>query len=919
MSDSDNTKELDNYGVWVKKEPQTVDSSNQDATFDIEADLPNFDSLESNENMTFDSDDTALSVDELSAITAQNEVVDEGAAASDSADAFAASDAADSGSESMEDISLDEFIEGGVFEDDNVEGNKGMEVSEEAAPSDSSETESVDLSEFGMDDSESQEESPAEETASLASDDSDTLDIDLSFDDDSSAEPAAESLSFDDVAAATDSAPAADDGSESVDLSEFGVDFSEGSSESAAEEPAAEAVQEESAASDSSSDDFDAMFNSLEDGGEGISADAFLSDEDTTAESSSEEAPAETQESSQTEVSADEAESVSLDDFGMEESTEESAPSLAEESSESSESEDISLADFGMDEGTEDAETSVSESEVSESLAASDDIEMTVMTDETESFEQDTTGIADEITEPAFEEPSAEVTEGESIGDVDAFLASPVDSSEIADTIPDTFDEETASLINEGILDEKTEETESAASEPLAAAPAQESAPANEVSTAATQILSQLVGELSALKNEIAGLKSEFESMRHAPAASQDDAIIPADESDSGGFFGDGEEDETISLSTDELDNIMNTADFTESEESDAESAAESAFTEESSSESDDSFVQAFEESENTESTEEKTVIADESAEIADEDIAPTIDDNDEDAAFTPQEIEEEEVQPEEVLSEDSDLLSDIDNSVAVPDDDFTSENNLSMDFNDENLEEPSLDDIETSVVEDNEPSEELPEEITLPKVDDIIVESGSEDLMQEDSPVEADSFAEGETESLEAEEAVEEAESEPVNEESAESESAEEAEEEEDPSQTFDTGFGESVADEITEEGVSVAGEQYPWADENDFVTDAAATDEEEAPAAAETAAESLAEEAPVIEKSLAAPVAEESTPVVETSSAVNGDLKSEIKSVLSYMDQLLENLPEEKIAEFAQSEQYETYKKLFKELGLA
>jgi hypothetical protein len=55
------------------------------------------------------------------------------------------------------------------------------------------------------------------------------------------------------------------------------------------------------------------------------------------------------------------------------------------------------------------------------------------------------------------------------------------------------------------------------------------------------------------------------------------------------------------------------------------------------------------------------------------------------------------------------------------------------------------------------------------------------------------------------------------------------------------------------------------------------------------------------------------------EKSESIPGDLKTEIKSVLSYMDQLLENLPEEKIAEFAQSEQFETYKKLFKELGLA
>jgi len=34
--------------------------------------------------------------------------------------------------------------------------------------------------------------------------------------------------------------------------------------------------------------------------------------------------------------------------------------------------------------------------------------------------------------------------------------------------------------------------------------------------------------------------------------------------------------------------------------------------------------------------------------------------------------------------------------------------------------------------------------------------------------------------------------------------------------------------------------------------------------------------------------------------------------------MDKLLESLPEEKIEEFAKSEHFETYKKLFKDLGL-
>jgi hypothetical protein len=45
---------------------------------------------------------------------------------------------------------------------------------------------------------------------------------------------------------------------------------------------------------------------------------------------------------------------------------------------------------------------------------------------------------------------------------------------------------------------------------------------------------------------------------------------------------------------------------------------------------------------------------------------------------------------------------------------------------------------------------------------------------------------------------------------------------------------------------------------------------------------------------------------------------LRMELKDVLVYMDKLLESLPEEKINEFAQSEHYATYKKLFEELGI-
>ena len=49
------------------------------------------------------------------------------------------------------------------------------------------------------------------------------------------------------------------------------------------------------------------------------------------------------------------------------------------------------------------------------------------------------------------------------------------------------------------------------------------------------------------------------------------------------------------------------------------------------------------------------------------------------------------------------------------------------------------------------------------------------------------------------------------------------------------------------------------------------------------------------------------------------NPEVQKDIKSVLAYMDQLLESLPESKIEEFAKSEHFETYKKLFNELGIS
>jgi hypothetical protein len=74
-------------------------------------------------------------------------------------------------------------------------------------------------------------------------------------------------------------------------------------------------------------------------------------------------------------------------------------------------------------------------------------------------------------------------------------------------------------------------------------------------------------------------------------------------------------------------------------------------------------------------------------------------------------------------------------------------------------------------------------------------------------------------------------------------------------------------------------------------------------------------------VEESAAAESAEGTAAEADTAGEnldIPSGLKTELKTVLSYMDQLLESLPEEKIEEFAKSEYFDTYKKLFKELGL-
>ena len=485
-----------------------------------------------------------------------------------------------------------------------------------------------------------------------------------------------------------------------------------------------------------------------------------------------------------------------------------------------------------------------------------------------ESVQEEMTETEPAFEEPVFEEPAAgeesteeteiseaatgtevdsDVSETEADDDLDTHIQAqaeesfpalnfaPISISTEDKSIPDTFEEEAASLESQ---DKEAEEqmnevtapvndseekqaysvfikeefvTEDTANEVQMqnTAPVQqkEAAPAPQPSDSgfdAGSLLKDIAAQIASLKTEISSLKTEFEELKNnegaaktvSAAAENNDIDLPvpgSEKDDDSGFFSDNDEDDTIALSGEELDNILNTAELTPPEE-----------------------------------------------------------------AVAPSEAEEP----------------------------------LSMNFENEKLEEP--------VFEETEPEEEPQEEISVPKVDDIIVEPSASDLIEEKeesaAPDEEENFSDlitvdqpglGEIENTEEEE-------------------------EDDLSPSIESLskpielFKEEEEDEELEKGISEepVGQVFDqWNSKDDEPASDADSVDEDAEQAVET------EEAPV----------QQSEDNASSADSIPEGMKEEIKSVLSYMDQLLESLPEEKITEFAQSEQFETYKKLFKELGLA
>lgn len=477
------------------------------------------------------------------------------------------------------------------------------------------------------------------------------------------------------------------------------------------------------------------------------------------------------------------------------------------------------------------------------------------------------------------------------------------------------------------------------------------------------ELLERIISDLSGLKDEISNLKNDLAELREKSsiepalpscATQENEAEIetPATEEPSG-FFGNSDEDETIALSGDELSNIMNSADFTEevveNVSPDAETKEAAGFTEETfvndvepsaeeatfdmsqgneaSSPISDSFSDASESSLSANSESEPEVSAsddfvemsptedfgmqeevksepaepesfNENEDIQEEtaaasDIPDTIPDDiidepafDDSLYSAPAPMPEESgIIEEEVPSLEEPLVTET--FETEPSDAFASEeetaSGLSLGMEEAEPEEPNLE----IMTEDS-----LPEEIDIPKVDEILPEETSDnadDIMVDSNPSDF-----------------------------MESVKIDETEKVRDPFIDDIMEEPPTVEDAITDENV-----EYLAKDENAIVDADVSPIPAEEPSVAfeEPQIDTKQESFPTVEE-VSSPVESISEETAESNAedrTLPDDIKSDIKSVLLYMDQLLENLPEDKIMEFAKSEQFVTYKKLFSELGLS
>ena len=307
-------------------------------------------------------------------------------------------------------------------------------------------------------------------------------------------------------------------------------------------------------------------------------------------------------ESSDDDFSFGEDEEISLDDFMDEGFSDESVaagnngyePGKEPTAQKSNESEEVSLDDFMdfMEETPKEQTEDIVDEKPLEMDIAFDESAETVMTEDNLSVESydmdddyDDAEISDSNEDVSFVETTsseistAEFGESEEI-DLSDFgidanaeetaVTQDVEASKAKEVVVDydlSVGEEdnlsSAPIVNE-IKDKKEESGAAATVIPEGS------------SVVETSLLQQIVSDLSSLKDEIDNLKKNLSDINNSNNVVEQELDIPEQEETSGGFFDSDDTDDTIALSGDELNNIMNTADFTEET---VESATEETFS----------------------------------------------------------------------------------------------------------------------------------------------------------------------------------------------------------------------------------------------------------------------------------------------------------------------------------------------------
>lgn len=836
MSKSDdNTNELESYGVWVKNQANGNDEA--DST-----------PLDTSDELNLD--DGGLDLPDFDDSDFSDMFKDDNSSGADALDDF--------GSEDDTTLSTDELanITGGV-EVEQVEASG--EILEDNISFDDVAEPVVDAS----------EDIPSEE-------------------------PAVDDFSIDEPAA-----PVSPE--DEISLDDFEIDDTAAPAEEASEEISVESSEEtteEGGDEEISLDDFmDGGFsdesvasgnNGYEPGAEPSAETEELSLDDFMDGDSFGDAPAEAQKDETIEDEAPLDMDISFDDSADTVETEENSSiissdddyDLDEQEEAPVETEDVSMDDFGSDFGS--AESEPVHDSTSENLNA-------------EEVDLSDFGIDTNAEETPIVQDVEEAKNKEKIVDYDLSVG----------------DENTASapVVNE-IKSDAVE-----AAEPIDNVEhIEEIKPASEGTTVDNSLLQQIVSELSNLKDEMNKLKGNLAELKTsdtaaiagaaavagaaAGAAIASETIepeVPEATEEAGGFFSDDDGDDTIALSFDELDNIMNTAEFSDTVEASDENAdvveEEPVIEEETAVE--EPVVEESVVSEEIELTNEEAPAFEEISSETEVDIeeSDATEDTvlDESVIETTQETTE--IEPADDVGIEESAIED---TISLDDD-----NSESFDFEDEKLEEPEIDEFIPDGNDELYENEDLPDEISIPTEDDLLVESTTTDFM--------DSVKETSDEATDGVDMISE------------------SEHDEEDALDLPAELPEGLA---TAPGVETEiDDDIPTVDK--VLEEEAAPEEENF-----TSVDNFAGEEPVVEETSAdysevdnldnslsdsniAYLSKEETESEQ--SVVTADLKQDIKSVLLYMDQLLENLPEDKIVEFAKSDEFVTYKKLFTELGLS